>query len=95
VEGRTVGSRTVEGETVVCRLFRHGREPDMHARTGDRIHIKGARVGDHEQVGDVLEVRGARGEPPYLVRFQDGHEGLIYPGPDCVVEVRTPQGTRG
>lgn len=73
----------------------YGREPDMHAHTGDRIHIKSAKVGEHERVGDVLEVREAGGEPPYLVRFEDGHEGLIYPGPDCVVEVRTPQDMRG
>ena len=29
---------------------------------------------------------GAAGGPPYLVRFDDGHTGLCYPGPDAVVE---------
>jgi hypothetical protein len=36
----------------------------------------------------VLEVRGLEGEPPYMVRFSDGHESLVYPGPDCIVEQR-------
>jgi hypothetical protein len=33
-----------------------------------------------------VEVRGDNGSPPYLVRFSDGHESLMYPGPDCVIE---------
>jgi hypothetical protein len=36
--------------------------------------------------GEVLEVRGADGAPPYLVRFDDGHEMLVYPGTDAVIE---------
>jgi len=24
--------------------------------------------------------------PPYLVKFDDGHTRLIYPGPDAVIE---------
>jgi len=37
-------------------------------------------------MGEIIEVRGAGGEPPYLVRFEDGHSSLMFPGPDCVVE---------
>jgi hypothetical protein len=33
-----------------------------------------------------VEVHGAAGAPPYLVRFDDGHTGLCFPGPDAVVE---------
>ena len=35
--------------------------------------------------GEVLEVQGDDGAPPYLVRWSDGHEGLTYPGPDAYV----------
>jgi len=28
-------------------------------------------------------VHGHDGEPPYLVRWDDGHEGLFFPGPDA------------
>ena len=36
--------------------------------------------------GEVLEVRGPHGEPPYLVRWADGHECLMFPGPDAHVD---------
>ena len=58
----------------------------MHAKPGDRVIIKGHRMGEPDRDGEVLEVRGADGAPPYLVRFSDGHESLVFPGPDCVVE---------
>jgi hypothetical protein len=53
---------------------------------GDRIHIRGRAAGVRERVGEVIEVRGSDGEPPYVVRFSDGHETLVYPGPDSVIE---------
>ena len=58
----------------------------MEAQVGERLHIHGRKVGNPDQHGEILEVRGADGGPPYLVRFDDGHEGLIFPGTDCTVE---------
>lgn len=59
----------------------------MHARVGDRIVIKGHRIGEPERDCEVLEVRGADGGPPYLVRWGDsGHQTLFFPGNDAVVE---------
>jgi hypothetical protein len=59
----------------------------MEANVGDKILISGHHVGDPAQEAVVLEVRGAGGGPPYLVRWQsDGHEGLFFPGSDAVVE---------
>jgi hypothetical protein len=58
----------------------------MHATVGDRLHVHSRVVGVHEQQAEIVEVRGVNGEPPFLVRFTDGHECLIFPGPDCVVE---------
>jgi hypothetical protein len=60
----------------------------MHAQPGERLLIHGRKVGAPEHAGEIIEVRGPDGEPPYLVRFTDGHESLVYPGPDCVVEHR-------
>jgi hypothetical protein len=34
----------------------------------------------------ILEVRGEGGSPPYVVRFDDGHETVMYPGGDFAVE---------
>jgi hypothetical protein len=61
----------------------------MHATVGDRLHVHSKRVGATDRVGEIVEVRGSDGHPPYLVRFPDGHESLVYPGPDCVVEEGT------
>ncbi len=58
----------------------------MRASVGDRLHVRGRKVESGERTGEVLEVRGADGGPPYLVRFSDGHESLVYPGPDTTVE---------
>lgn len=57
----------------------------MHATAGDRILVHGRTVGSGEQHGEIVEVRGEDGNPPFLVRFSDGHETLMYPGPDCEV----------
>jgi hypothetical protein len=58
----------------------------MRATVGDRLVIKGHHVGEHDRDGEIMEVRGEDGGPPYLVRWSDdGHEGLVFPGPDASV----------
>jgi hypothetical protein len=61
----------------------------MHATVGDEIRVHGRTVGSGEQRGEIIEVRGNDGAPPYMVRFADGHEGLIFPGSDCEVEAHS------
>ena len=58
----------------------------MHAAIGERLVIHGKQVGQADRHGEILEVRGADGGPPYVVRFDDGHETLLYPGADCELE---------
>ncbi len=58
----------------------------MKAVVGDRICIHGSTVGQEDRHGEVLEVHGKDGEPPFLIRFEDGHTGLLFPGPDAVIE---------
>jgi len=58
----------------------------MQAQVGDRLRIHGRTVGSHDQEGEIIEVRGADGGPPYLVRYSDGTEHLTYPGPDAEVK---------
>jgi len=58
----------------------------MQAAVGQRLHIHGRNVGSHDELAEILEVRGDAGQPPYLVRHPDGHESVIFPGPDCEVE---------
>lgn len=58
----------------------------MRAAVGDRIVIRGHSVGEHPRDGEVVEVRGPDGAPPFVVRWEDGHEALIFPGPDAMIE---------
>lgn len=58
----------------------------MRAKTGDRLVTHGRTVGQNDQVGEIVEVLGADGGPPFRVRFEDGHETLMSPGPDSVVQ---------
>lgn len=59
----------------------------MRASVGDRIVIKGHHVGEPDRDCEVLEVRGADGGPPFLVRWGDsGHTSLFFPGSDATLE---------
>jgi Domain of unknown function (DUF1918) len=59
----------------------------MQASKGDRIVIHGHRVGEPDRDAEVLEVQGADGGPPYLVRWGDnGHESIFFPGSDATVQ---------
>jgi hypothetical protein len=59
----------------------------MKAHQGDRIILAASHTDAPMTDGVVLEVRGTNGEPPYLVRWADGHTGLLYPGPGSVLRV--------
>jgi len=58
----------------------------MYAAVGDRLHVHGRVVGVPDQRSVIIEVRGKDGAPPYLVRHEDGHEALVFPGTDALVE---------
>jgi hypothetical protein len=59
----------------------------MQAKVGDRLVVKSRHVGEQARDGEIIEVHGEEGGPPYLVRWSDdGHEGLFFPGPDTIVE---------
>lgn len=46
--------------------------------------VTSQRVGKPERTGEIVEVRGSEGSPPYLVRWDDtGEEGLVFPGSDA------------
>ncbi|WP_374970780.1 DUF1918 domain-containing protein [Terrabacter sp. BE26] len=59
----------------------------MRAQVGDRIILAAEHIDEATRDGEVLEVRGPDGGPPYVVRWNDGHSGLIYPGPGSVLKV--------
>ena len=67
----------------------------MRAAVGDRLHVHANVVGRPERAGEIVEVRGAGGEPPYLVHFDDGHTALVFPGPDAIIEHPRQNGKNG
>jgi Rv2632c-like/Domain of unknown function (DUF1918) len=62
----------------------------MRARPGDRIVIASTTINQAVRDGQVLEARGPDGGPPYLVRWSDGHEGVIYPGVGATIQEAAP-----
>ena len=66
----------------------------MKASIGDRIEIRGKHVGEGGRHGEILAVHGFEGDPPYVVRWDDGHEGLFFPGADAIVQHTQPGGAR-
>jgi hypothetical protein len=59
----------------------------MIAHVGDRLVLEGTHVGQPRRIGVITEVRHDDGTPPYVVRWlDDGHEALVFPGPDARVE---------
>jgi hypothetical protein len=58
----------------------------MFAKAGERIVVRSRHQGEPDRDGEIVEVRGADGAPPYLVRWsEDGHTGLFFPGTDAFV----------
>lgn len=58
----------------------------MRATVGDQIVIHSAHVDEPNRDGEIIDVRGRDGDPPFLVRWADtGHEALMYPGPDAQI----------
>jgi Domain of unknown function (DUF1918) len=58
----------------------------MRAEVGDEIIVRGHHVGDEDRRGVITEVHGQGGAPPYLVRWDNGHQSVFMPSSDSVVE---------
>lgn len=55
----------------------------MEARVADRLVVPGARAS---RVGEILEVLDGAGPRRYRVRWSDGHESIVSPGPGARVD---------
>jgi hypothetical protein len=69
----------------------------MQAQVGDELTVKGHHQGDEDHHGEIIEVIGADGAPPYMVRWRDGFESLFYirPRPGSAAAQGHAPGTRG
>jgi hypothetical protein len=52
----------------------------MHAVAGDRFHVHSRVVGASDQTSEIIEIHRPGGAPAYMVRRDDGHEALVFPG---------------
>jgi len=60
----------------------------MRAEVGDELVVRGRHVGDADRTGTIIEIHGHGRTPPYLVRWEDGHESVFSPSSDTLVEHR-------
>jgi hypothetical protein len=59
----------------------------LRAQPGDRLVIRAHHAGEAEHDGEILEVLGEAGGPPFVVRWEeDGHVSRLYPGTDAYVQ---------
>ena len=57
----------------------------MKANVGDQLVVESNSAETHRREGEIIDVQGADGGPPFMVRWGDGREGLCFPGPDARV----------
>lgn len=60
----------------------------MKAAIGDELIVKGRHHGGDYRRGEVMDVLGDDGSPPYLVCWLDGYESLFFPSASTVVQHR-------
>ncbi len=62
----------------------------MRAKSGDWLVVEAPTLTASRREGQITEVRGAGGAPPYRVRWLDtGHEALVFLGSEA--RVLTPE----
>jgi hypothetical protein len=60
-------------------------------REGDVVVVTGHRVGEVERTGEILQVLGVPERQHFVVRWEDGHESVFYPGGDAIVHRPRPR----
>jgi hypothetical protein len=58
----------------------------MFAKVGDRILVRGHRVGQPDRHCVILKIDHESGEPPYVVQWDDSErQDLYFPGSDATL----------
>jgi len=64
-----------------------GTDSQLRAKPGDRLIVRRHHLGELDRDGEILEVLGPDGSPPFTVRWSDdGHVSTLFPGSDATVE---------
>ena len=72
----------------------HRRHP---VQAGDVVEISPHKVGTPARTGEVVAVLGTPGSEHFRIRWEDGHESVLYPGSDALIHrpSRKPRGRAG
>jgi Ala-tRNA(Pro) deacylase len=65
------------------------RQADV--KQGDVVMVSGRRVGESPRMGEILDVLGPADHPHYVVRWEDDHQSIIYPGETTSIKRRTTE----
>jgi Domain of unknown function (DUF1918) len=57
----------------------------MNAHVGDHIVVESRKVGGGRKTGEVIDVIDGSGSQHYRIRWDDGHESVVYPSTDAFV----------
>jgi hypothetical protein len=57
----------------------------MKAAIGDELTVRGRHPPGDDRHGEIIEVRGDDGGPPYVVRWLEGYESLFFPSANAAV----------
>jgi Ala-tRNA(Pro) deacylase len=68
--------------------------PQSLPAPGDMIEVSGRRLGDGARSGEILEVLGGTEQPHFLVRWEDGHESVLYSGERVAIKHGGGHGAR-
>jgi len=61
----------------------------MKAAVGDRLVVASRHLDQPVRAGEIVEVHGRDGAPPYVVRWEGATDTVVVvPGPDAHVEQR-------
>ncbi|HKB94379.1 MAG TPA: DUF1918 domain-containing protein [Gaiellaceae bacterium] len=60
----------------------------VEVAAGDVVEVSGRRVGDSGRLGEIVELLGTADHRHYLVRWEDGHESILYPGEATTIRSR-------
>jgi len=64
---------------------------EVHPARGDVVEVSGRRVGDPGRRGEIVEVLGGAERPHFIVRWEDGHESVLYPGEATTIRTKAPR----
>ncbi|TMD16539.1 MAG: DUF1918 domain-containing protein [Chloroflexi bacterium] len=59
---------------------------------GDRVIVESERTGRSAREGEIIEVLATGELTHFRVRWNDGHESTVFPGPGTISII--PKGTR-